>query len=110
MRKLYQVRPRAGMRVEIISDALPFRCAVCCGSNGVTDAVEYAKFHGRSHDAVILVYDEAGKVIETHESQKGFHRAMVVTTPGGNSTFPTRFDRSSSNANSWRKTIRFPRK
>ena len=27
----------------------------------------YAEFYGRSHDAVIRVYDEAGNVIETHE-------------------------------------------
>jgi hypothetical protein len=30
------------------------------------DAVGCAKFYGRSHDAVIRVYDEAGNVIETH--------------------------------------------
>jgi hypothetical protein len=28
---------------------------------------EYAKFRSRSHRAVIRVYDESGKVIETHE-------------------------------------------
>ena len=26
----------------------------------------YAKFYGRSHRAVIRVYDDAGNVIETH--------------------------------------------
>jgi hypothetical protein len=31
------------------------------------DAIDYAKFRSRSHDAVIRVYDEAGNVIETHE-------------------------------------------
>jgi hypothetical protein len=31
------------------------------------DAVEYAKFFSRSHDAVIRVYDAAGNVIQTHE-------------------------------------------
>jgi hypothetical protein len=31
------------------------------------DAVEYAKFYSRSHDAVIRVYDDAGNVIETRE-------------------------------------------
>jgi|SRR5690349_102442 peroxiredoxin len=92
MRTLYQVRSCGGMRVEIISDALPFRCAVWCGPNGLTDAVEYAKFHSRSHDAVVLVFDESGKVIETHESQRGFQRAIVVTKPARNSTFPTESD------------------
>jgi len=33
----------------------------------VSDAIEYAKFYSRSHDAVIRVYDEVGHVIETHE-------------------------------------------
>jgi hypothetical protein len=27
----------------------------------------YAKFYSRSHDAVTRVYDEAGKVLETHK-------------------------------------------
>jgi hypothetical protein len=33
----------------------------------VRNAIGYAKFYSRSHNAVIRVYDEAGKVIETHE-------------------------------------------
>jgi hypothetical protein len=32
-----------------------------------SNAVGYAKFRSRSHDAVIRVYDETGNVIETHE-------------------------------------------
>ena len=36
------------------------------------DAIEYAKFYSRSHDAVIRVYDEAGNVIETHEHEGDF--------------------------------------
>ena len=75
MRMFYQVRPRGNMRAEIISDALPFRCALWCGPNGVKDAVEYAKFHSRSRNAVVLVYDEAGKVIETHEHNGDFEEA-----------------------------------
>jgi hypothetical protein len=35
--------------------------------NAVSNAIGYAKFRSRSHDAVIRVYDEAGNVIETHE-------------------------------------------
>ena len=31
------------------------------------EALRYAKFRSRSHDAVIRVFDEAGNVIETHE-------------------------------------------
>jgi hypothetical protein len=38
----------------------------------VSDAVEYAKFYSRSHDAVIRVYDATGNVIETHEHAGDF--------------------------------------
>ena len=33
----------------------------------VANAIGYAEFYSRSHDAVIRVYDDAGKVIEPHE-------------------------------------------
>jgi hypothetical protein len=36
------------------------------------NAISYAKFYSRSHDAVIRVYDEAGDVIETHEHASEF--------------------------------------
>jgi hypothetical protein len=32
---------------------------------GEPNGISYAKFHSRSHDVVIRVYDEAGNVIET---------------------------------------------
>jgi hypothetical protein len=35
--------------------------------DAISNAVEYAKFYSRSHGGVILVYDKAGNVIETHE-------------------------------------------
>ena len=35
--------------------------------DAVSNAIDYAKFFSRSHDAVIRVYDDAGNVIETHE-------------------------------------------
>jgi len=38
----------------------------------MTNAIEYAKFYSRSHNAVIRVYDEAGNVIETHEQSGDF--------------------------------------
>jgi hypothetical protein len=59
---------------ELISDALPF------GRLWYTkpdDAVDYAKFFSRSHDAVIRVYDQEN-VIETHEHKGDFQRAMSV--------------------------------
>jgi hypothetical protein len=38
----------------------------------VSNAIDYAKFFGRSHHAVIRVYDDAGNVIETHEHKGDF--------------------------------------
>jgi hypothetical protein len=36
------------------------------------NAIDYAKFYSRSHDAVVRVYDKAGNVIETHEHAGDF--------------------------------------
>jgi len=35
--------------------------------NAISNAINYAKFFSRSHDAVIRVYDESGNVIQTHK-------------------------------------------
>ena len=40
--------------------------------DAINNAIGYAKFCSRSHDAVIRVYDEAGNVIETHEQAGQF--------------------------------------
>jgi hypothetical protein len=65
LQHVYEVRPRKDKRgFDLISDALPF------GRLWYTkpdDAIGYAKFRSRSHDAVIRVYDESGNVIQTHE-------------------------------------------
>jgi hypothetical protein len=37
--------------------------------DAITNAIKYAKFYSRSHDAAIRVYDQAGNVIETHEQE-----------------------------------------
>jgi len=66
---VYEVRSRTDKRgVNVISDALPF------GGLWYTkpeDAVDYAKFFSRSHNAVIRVYDAAGAVIEVREHTTG---------------------------------------
>ena len=65
---VYEVRPRRDKRgVTLISDALPFGRLWYDGPNAVSNAIAYAKFYSRSHDAVIRVYDDAGNVIETHD-------------------------------------------
>jgi hypothetical protein len=67
---LYEVRPRRDKRgFDLISDALLFGRLWYTKPN---DAVDYAKFFSRSHEAVIRVYDESGNVIETHEHADEF--------------------------------------
>jgi hypothetical protein len=65
---VYEVRPRKDRRgFDLISDALPFGRLWYGEPDAINNAIGYAKFRSRSHDAVIRVYDEAGNVIETHE-------------------------------------------
>jgi hypothetical protein len=65
---VYEIRPRKDRRgVDLISDALPFGRLWYGDANAVANAIGYAQFYSRSHDAVIRVYDDAGNVIETHE-------------------------------------------
>ena len=64
----YEVRPRKDRRgVDLISNVLPFGRLWYGEPNAISNAIGYAIHSSRSHDAVIRVYDAAGKVIETHE-------------------------------------------
>ena len=70
---VYEVRPRKDKRgADLISDALPFGRLWYGEPNATSNAIDYAKFYSRLHDAVIRVYDEAGAVIETHEHAGDF--------------------------------------
>ena len=65
---VYEVRPRKDKRgVDLMSDVLPFGHLWYSEPDAISNAVGYAKFLSRSHDAVIRVYDAAGDVIDTHE-------------------------------------------
>ena len=55
--------------VDVVSDVLPFGRLWYGETNAVSNAIDYAKFFGCSHDAVIRVYDDPGNVIETHEDK-----------------------------------------
>jgi hypothetical protein len=48
-----------GRGVDLISYALPFGGLWYGEPNAISNAIDYAKFFSRSHDAVIRVYDEA---------------------------------------------------
>jgi hypothetical protein len=58
---VYEVRPRKDKRgVDLIGDALPFGRLWYGEPDAISNAVGYANFYSRSHDAVIRVYAEAG--------------------------------------------------
>jgi hypothetical protein len=67
--------PKDKRGVDLISEALPFGRLWYGDPNAVGNAVGYATFFSRSHDAVIRVYDEAGNVIETHEHTRASSRS-----------------------------------
>ena len=70
---VYEVRPRKDKRgTDLISDALPFGRLWYGEPNATSNAIDYAKFYSRLHDAVIRVYDDAGNVIETHKHAGDF--------------------------------------
>jgi hypothetical protein len=77
LRHIYEMRPRKDHRgVDLISDVLPCGALWYAEPNAVSNAIGYARFYSRSHDAVIRVYDSAGNVIETHEHAERVQRAV----------------------------------
>ncbi len=74
---VYEIRPRKRHRgVDLISDVLPYGGLWYADPSAVSNAIGYAEYRSRSHDAVIRVYDEASNVIETpvranHETLSG---------------------------------------
>ena len=73
---VYEIRPRADRNgVNLVSDALPYSPMWYRGPKAITDAIDHAKFFSRSHDAVVRIYDQAGKVIQTHEHKVDFCEA-----------------------------------
>ena len=60
--------------VDLISDVLPFGRLWYGEPNAASNAIDYAKFYSRSHDAVIRVYDAADNVDETHEHKGDFKK------------------------------------
>src|SRR5262245_1129158 len=76
MMNRYELRPRNDKRgIDLISDVLPFGRLWYGEPNAATNAIGYAKFYSRSHDAVIRVYDDGGNIIETHEHKGRVQRS-----------------------------------
>jgi hypothetical protein len=70
---IYEIRQRRDRRgVDLLSDELPFGRLWYDGPEAVANAIGYAKYYSRSHDAVIRVYDAVGNVVETHEHKSDF--------------------------------------
>jgi hypothetical protein len=70
---VYEVRPRKDHRgFDLISDVLPFGRLWYGEPDAISNAIGYAKFFSRSHDAVIRVFDEGASVIETHKHESDF--------------------------------------
>jgi hypothetical protein len=70
---MYGIRPRKDRRgVNLISDALPFGKLWYGEPNAASNAVGYAKFYSRSHDARIHVFDQNGNLVKTHEQTGEF--------------------------------------
>src|SRR5262249_14123896 len=79
---VYEVRLRKDHRgVDLISDVLPFGRLWYGEPNAVSNAIGYAMHSSRSHDAVIRVYDAAGKVIETHQHKGEFKEWLTGLNP-----------------------------
>ena len=70
---VYEVRPRRDHRgFDLISDVLPFGRLWYNEPNAVSNAIDYAKFYSGSHNAVIRVFDAAGKLLEVHRHKGDF--------------------------------------
>ena len=62
---VYEARPRKDRRgVELISDALSFGRLWYGEPDAITNAIGYAKFYSRSHDAVIETHEQASEFKE----------------------------------------------
>jgi hypothetical protein len=65
--------PARGLQLMHVHSPRAFRYRLWYGElDAISNAVGYAKFYSRPHDAVIRVYDEAGNVIETHQHKGDF--------------------------------------
>ena len=80
---VHEIRLRADHNgVDLISDVVPFSPVWYAGPNAIRNAIKYAKFCSRSHDAVIRVYDETGRVIETYEQAGDLFQPQTPASAG----------------------------
>lgn len=90
---VYEIRPRADKRgFDLISDVLPCSPLWYRGPKAIRDAIGYAKFYSRSHNAVIRVYDAAGNEIETHQHAGDFKSGELLLSSHRSSAKPNAHD------------------
>jgi hypothetical protein len=80
---VYEIRPRKDRDgFDLIGDRLRFGPIWYAGPDAIRYAVAYAKYcsRSRSHRAIIRVFYEAGKVIETHEHAGDFREPSTRQT------------------------------
>jgi hypothetical protein len=83
---IYEVRPRKDKRgIELISDVLPFGRLWYGEPNAITNAISYAKFFSRSHDAVIRVFNERQqwRSATAHARRESFFSELPHAIPIG---------------------------
>jgi hypothetical protein len=73
------VPARDGDGFDLISDRLRRGPIWYAGPDAVRNAVAYAKYHShsRSHRAIIRVFDESSRAIETHEFAGDFRKRQA---------------------------------
>ncbi len=97
---VYEIRPHKDHRgVNLISDVLPFGRLWYGSPDAISNAIDYAKFCSRSHQAVIRVYDATGNVIETHEHAGEFRGGERPVLCHEQSAFRSSTTNSRSSAN-----------
>jgi hypothetical protein len=104
---IYEICPRADKRgFDLISDVLPYSPLWYRGPNAISDAIDYAKFFSCSHDAVIRVYNNEGKVIQTHYREGEFKSGELLLTSNRSSLNANVNDSAFAGGHAARKLIR----
>src|SRR5467141_2377510 len=83
---VYEVRPRKDhCGFDLISDALPFGRLWYGEPDAISNAIGYAKFYSRSHDAVIRVFNERQqwRSATAHARRESFFSELPHAIPIG---------------------------
>ena len=77
--EVYEVRPRKDKRgVDLICDALPFGRLWYGEPGAISNAIDYAKFRSRSHDALIRVLRCGWQCDRDARARRRFQRAVAA--------------------------------